>query len=127
MRIREAVMAAALMMLSSAQAQENSLALEKEGKLVEYNPMIFGQFIEHFDNQVYGGIFDPGNPLSDEDGVRADVIEAIKELKTPIVRWPGGCFVSTYHWLDGVGNNRQPVYDKTWQAEDPNTFGTGEY
>ena len=127
MRIREAVMAAALMMLSSAQAQENSLALEKEGKLVEYNPMIFGQFIEHFDNQVYGGIFDPGNPLSDEDGFRTDVIEAIKELKTPIVRWPGGCFVSTYHWLDGVGNNRQPVYDKTWQAEDPNTFGTDEY
>lgn len=126
-RIREAVMAAALMMLSSAQAQENSLALEKEGKLVEYNPMIFGQFIEHFDNQVYGGIFDPGNPLSDEDGFRTDVIEAIKELKTPIVRWPGGCFVSTYHWLDGVGNNRQPVYDKTWQAEDPNTFGTDEY
>ena len=127
MRIREAVMAAALMMLSSAQAQENSLALEKDGKLVEYNPMIFGQFIEHFDNQVYGGIFDPGNPLSDEDGFRTDVIEAIKELKTPIVRWPGGCFVSTYHWLDGVGNNRQPVYDKTWQAEDPNTFGTDEY
>ena len=89
--------------------------------------MIFGHFIEHFDTQIYGGIYDPESPLSDEDGFRTDVIEALKEIKTPIVRWPGGCFVSTYHWLDGVGKERQPVYDKTWQVEDPNTFGTDEY
>ena len=63
--------------------------------------MIFGHFIEHFDNQVYGGIFDPGNPLSDEDGFRTDVIQALKDIQVPIVRWPGGCFVSTFHWLDG--------------------------
>ena len=55
------------------------------------------------------------------------VIEALKQIKVPIVRWPGGCFVSTYHWVDGVGPERQPVYDKTWQVEDPNTFGTDEY
>ena len=106
---------------------QNKLCVTERAKPVAYNPMIFGQFIEHFDNQVYGGIFDPGNSLSDEDGFRTDVIEALKQIKTPIVRWPGGCFVSTYHWLDGVGPDRQPVYDKTWQAEDPNTFGTDEY
>ena len=105
----------------------NTIAAEKEAERVEYNPMLFGGFIEHFDTQIYGGIFDPGNPLSDEDGFRTDVIEALKEIKMPIVRWPGGCFVSTYHWLEGVGPDRQPVYDKTWQVEDPNTFGTDEY
>ena len=106
---------------------QNKVEVIPDAELITYNPMIFGQFIEHFDNQVYGGIFDPGHPLSDEDGFRTDVIQALKEIKTPIVRWPGGCFVSTYHWLDGVGADRQPVYDKTWQAEDPNTFGTDEY
>ena len=92
-----------------------------------YNRMIFGGFIEHFDTQIYGGIYDPESRFSDEDGFRVDVIEAIRDLKTPIVRWPGGCFVSTYHWMDGVGENRVPVYDKTWQVEDSNAFGTDEY
>lgn len=52
---------------------------------------------------IYGGIYDPGNPLSDENGFRKDVIEAMKELNVPVVRYPGGNFVATYHWLDGVG------------------------
>lgn len=106
---------------------QNSIQLNPEAKTIKYNPMLFGQFIEHFDNQIYGGIFDPGNPLSDEDGFRKDVIDAIRDIKTPIVRWPGGCFVSSYHWLDGIGPERIPVYDKTWHVEDPNTFGTDEY
>jgi alpha-N-arabinofuranosidase len=88
--------------------------------------MIFGQFIEHFHRQVYGGIFEPGSPLSDRDGFRTDVVEALRELKIPIVRWPGGCFVSSYHWLDGVGPDRQPAYDKAWGV-DPNTFGMVEF
>jgi alpha-L-arabinofuranosidase len=52
---------------------------------------------------IYGGIYDPGNPLSDEDGFRIDVIDALKELRVPVVRYPGGNFCATYHWLDGVG------------------------
>lgn len=116
-----------LWLLPLTMSAQNAVSVVKDAPAVTYNPMIFGQFIEHFDNQIYGGIFDPGNPLSDEDGFRTDVIEALRELKTPIVRWPGGCFVSTYHWLDGVGPDRQPVFDKTWSVEDPNTFGTDEY
>ncbi|HYQ57191.1 MAG TPA: alpha-L-arabinofuranosidase C-terminal domain-containing protein [Draconibacterium sp.] len=92
-----------------------------------YNPMIFGQFIEHFHRQIYGGIFEPGSMLSDEQGFRTDVIEALRDLKVPVVRWPGGCFVSSYHWLEGVGDDRSPVYDKAWHVEDPNTFGTDEF
>lgn len=107
--------------------QENKVAVLANQNRIEYNPMLFGQFIEHFDNQVYGGIYDPKSKLSDSDGFRTDVIEALKELKIPIVRWPGGCFVSSYHWLDGVGPERSPVYDKNWQVEDPNSFGTDEF
>lgn len=92
-----------------------------------YDRMIFGQFIEHFHRQIYGGIFEPTSKLSDDQGFRKDVIDALKEMKVPIVRWPGGCFVSSYHWLDGVGKNRIPTYDKAWHVEDPNTFGTDEY
>ena len=109
-----------------AQAQNASL-IKSGADRIEFSPMLFGQFIEHFDHQVYGGIFCPGNPLSDEDGFRTDVIEAMKELKVPIVRWPGGCFVSSYHWYYGVDPDRQPVFDKAWQVEDPNTFGTDEF
>jgi alpha-L-arabinofuranosidase len=92
-----------------------------------YNRMIFGQFLEHFHRQVYGGVFDPGSALSDGRGFRLDVIEALRMLHVPIVRWPGGCFVSAYHWKDGVGPQRRPAYDKAWRVEDPNTFGTDEF
>lgn len=56
---------------------------------------------------IYGGIYDPGNPLSDENGFRKDVIGAMQELKVPVVRYPGGNFVATYHWVDGVGPREQ--------------------
>ena len=92
-----------------------------------YSPMIFGGFIEHFHRQIYGGLFEPGSPLSDERGFRKDVIEALKELKLSVVRWPGGCFASGYHWKDGVGRTRTPVPDPVWGVTDPNTFGTDEF
>ena len=92
-----------------------------------YNPMIFGGFIEHFGKQVYGGVFDPGSPLSDKNGFRIDVINALNELKVPVIRWPGGCFVDGYHWINGVGDNRQPTDDIRWGVIEPNTFGTHEF
>ena len=95
--------------------------------LSKINPLIYGQFIEHFHRQIYGGVFDPGSPLADEDGMRQDVIEAMKKIKVPIIRWPGGCFVSAYHWYDGVGAKREPVFNKAWRVTEPNTFGTDEY
>ena len=66
--------------------------------VAEVSPMIYGQFIEHFHRQVYGGIFEPGSPRSDGDGFREEVLEALRALKVPVVRWPGGCFASAYHW-----------------------------
>jgi alpha-N-arabinofuranosidase len=92
-----------------------------------YSQMVFGGFIEHFDRQIYGGLFEPGSPLSDERGFRKDVIAAMKELKLSVVRWPGGCFASGYHWKDGVGKTRKPVADPVWGVTDNNTFGTDEF
>ena len=96
---------------------QNTARVRAGAERIVYNPMIFGGFLEHFDTQVYGGVYCPGSPLSDEDGFRKDVLEAVRELKVPIVRWPGGCFVSAYHWKDGVGPDRQSVWDKAWQVE----------
>ena len=79
-----------------------------------YDPMIFGGFIEHLGKQIYGGFFDPSSPLADKRGFRLDVIKAIKELKVPVIRWPGGCFVDSYHWQKGVGKARQPYNDDRW-------------
>ena len=89
--------------------------------------MIYGQFIEHFHRQIYGGVYDPGNPLSGEDGLRGDVMQALRDIHVPVLRWPGGCFVSAYHWKDAVGPERVPYYDKAWRVEEPCTFGTDEY
>lgn len=91
------------------------------------SPMIYGHFIEHFHRQIYDGIYDPGHPLSDEEGLRTDILEAMRKIKVPVLRWPGGCFVSSYHWKDAVGADRKPLFDKAWRVEEPNTFGTDEY
>jgi len=106
---------------------EAIVTIDTDAPSIPYSPMLFGGFIEHFHRQVYGGLFAPGSPLSDEDGFRKDVIAAMKELKLSVVRWPGGCFASGYHWRDGVGETRQPVADPVWGVTDPNTFGTDEF
>lgn len=91
------------------------------------DPMLYGHFLEHFDRQIYGGVYMPGHPLSDGDGFRRDVLDALRDIRTPVIRWPGGCFVSAYHWKDGVGPNRTPSFDKAWRVEESNAFGTDEF
>ncbi len=89
--------------------------------------MLYGHFLEHFHRQIYGGVYDPASRFADEDGFRADVIEALRRIKTPIIRWPGGCYVSAYDWRAGVGRERIPTYDKAWRVEESNAFGTDEF
>ena len=96
-------------------------------RIGQRSPLLYGHFIEHFHRQIYDGIYQPGHPLSDEDGFRTDILDAMRRIKVPIMRWPGGCFVSAYHWKDAVGPNRNPMFDKAWRVEDPNTFGTDEF
>ncbi len=103
------------------------VTIDTDAVSVPYSPMIFGGFLEHFGRQVYGGVFEPDSPLSDKDGFRQDVVAALKELKAPVVRWPGGCYVSGYHWEAGVGKDRKPTDDMAWGVIEPNTFGTDEF
>ena len=104
-----------------------SLTIRPGRVLARRDIMLYGHFIEHFHRQIYGGVYDPQNPLSDAEGFRADVIEAMRRIRVPILRWPGGCFVSSYHWQKAVGPARTPFFDKAWRVEDPNRFGTNEY
>ena len=86
------------------------LYIDPRRVLCNRDEKLYGQFLEHFDRQIYGGVFMPGHPMSDEDGFRQDVLDALRDIHTPIIRWPGGCFVSAYHWKNGVGPNRTPSY-----------------
>ena len=74
-----------------------------EYKVGKIDKRIYGSFIEHLGRAVYGGIFEPGHPEADENGFRRDVISLIKELDVPIVRYPGGNFVSGYNWVPFAG------------------------
>lgn len=90
---------------------------------------LYGSFLEHLGRAIYEGIYDPGSKLSDSNGFRTDVMKEIKNLGVPIIRYPGGNFVSGYHWLDGVGpkKDRPTVLDKAWNTIEPNQFGTNEF
>jgi alpha-N-arabinofuranosidase len=90
---------------------------------------LFGSFLEHLGRAIYEGIYEPGSKLSDSNGFRKDVMQEIKTLGVPIIRYPGGNFVSGYNWLDGVGpkENRPKVLDKAWNSMNTNQFGTNEY
>jgi len=103
------------------------IAIDTQAKAQAYSPMIYGGFLEHFGRQIYGGVFEPGSPLADKNGFRQDVMAALRELKVPIVRWPGGCYVSGYHWEAGVGPERQPTDDMAWGVIESNRFGTDEF
>jgi alpha-N-arabinofuranosidase len=90
---------------------------------------IFGGFLEHLGRAVYEGVYDPTNPLADEQDFRQDVLEALRALNMPIVRYPGGNFVSCYDWRDGVGpREARPVRpDYAWKSFESNQFGTDEF
>ena len=64
---------------------------------------LFGGFLEHLGRAIYGGVYDPGNPLTDARGLRRDVVEALRPMEMPVIRYPGGNFVSGYDWRDGIG------------------------
>ena len=90
---------------------------------------LFGSFLEHLGRAIYEGISDPGSKLSDSNGFRKDVMEEIRHLGVPIIRYPGGNFVSGYNWLDGVGpkQDRPRVLDRAWNSLNSNQFGTNEF
>ena len=103
--------------------------LDSSFKKAVVDKRIYGSFIEHLGRAVYNGIYEPNHPLSDENGFRNDVIDLVKQLDIPIIRYPGGNFVSNFFWEDSVGplEERKPRLDLAWRSLEPNTFGLGEF
>lgn len=109
--------------------RETKMTIDKAYKVSQVDPRIFGSFIEHLGRAVYGGIYQPGHPCADRDGFRQDVLELVRELHVPVVRYPGGNYVSNFFWEDSVGpvHERRPRLDLAWRSLEPNTFGLGEF
>ncbi|MBZ5545491.1 MAG: alpha-N-arabinofuranosidase [Acidobacteriia bacterium] len=105
------------------------LKLDPERQLGTIDPNLFGNFIEHLGRCIYGGVYDEGSQLADAEGFRQDVLEAARKLHVTQLRWPGGNFVSGYHWQDAVGPKdvRPARYDLAWFQRETNRFGTDEF
>ena len=93
---------------------------------------IYGHFAEHLGHCIYGGFYvgENNTKIPNQNGVRLDVVEALKKLKIPVLRWPGGCFADTYHWKDGVGpKDKRPSMLNVWwgNVKEDNSFGTNEF
>jgi len=105
------------------------LIINKDFKIGQIDKRLYGSFIEHLGRAVYGGIYEPTHPTADSEGFRQDVLDLVKELNVPIVRYPGGNFVSGYNWEDGVGPKelRPKKMDLAWSSIEPNYVGTNEF
>jgi len=103
--------------------------IDQKRTLADLDPNVFGSFLEHLGRAIYEGIYDPGSKLADSNGFRKDVTDEIRKIGVPMVRYPGGNFVSGYNWLDGVGpkQDRPVVLDKAWTSLNSNQFGTNEF
>ena len=108
---------------------EAHITLDRDFVIGRADPRLFGSFVEHLGRCVYGGIYEPEHPAADEKGFRTDVLDLVRELNVPVVRYPGGNFVSGYHWVDGVGpKDRRPRRaDLAWRSVETNQFGTNEF
>ncbi|MBX3071622.1 MAG: alpha-N-arabinofuranosidase [Thermomicrobiales bacterium] len=106
-----------------------TITIDPAFEIGQIDPRIYGSFIEHLGRAVYGGIYEPGHPDADEHGCRSDVLAIVRELDVPVVRYPGGNFVSGYNWEDGVGPvEERPIrLDLAWKTTETNAFGTNEF
>ncbi|MGA2852635.1 MAG: alpha-L-arabinofuranosidase C-terminal domain-containing protein [Verrucomicrobiota bacterium] len=105
------------------------IKIDLDRKIGTVDPNIYGAFVEPIRTVVYGAIYDPKSPLADENGLRKDFVQLIKDLHIPVVRWPGGNYVSGYNWEDGIGpkDQRPARLDLAWDQIDNNQMGTDEY
>ena len=95
----------------------------------DFDRRLLGSFLEHLGRAIYSGVYEPESRLADAKGFRTDVAREVKDLGVPILRYPGGNFVSGYNWLDGVGPKAQRpvVLDRAWNSLETNQFGTNEF
>jgi alpha-N-arabinofuranosidase len=120
---------AAASSLSAASSQPLQIDIDTRRTLPSLDRNLFGSFLEHLGRAIYEGVYEPNSKFADANGFRKDVLEEVRKLNVPIIRYPGGNFVSGYHWLDGVGpkQDRPKVLDKAWNSIESNQFGINEF
>lgn len=115
----------------SVKAQETSITIHTRQGSNKIYKELYGQFAEHLGSCIYGGLWvGPYSNIPNTNGYRNDVLQALKELKVPVLRWPGGCFADEYHWMDGIGprNKRPKMQNNNWGGTiEDNSFGTNEF
>ena len=95
----------------------NQIIVNAKAEKSTINRMIYGHFAEHLGRCIYEGIYvGEDSPIPNKNGMRTDVVEALKEMRIPLLRWPGGCFADEYHWMDGIGpkENRKKMINTHW-------------
>lgn len=105
------------------------MIVDKEFVVAKVDKRIYGSFVEHLGRAVYDGLYQPGHPNSDGEGFRTDVMELVKELNVPIIRYPGGNFVSNFFWEDSVGpvEKRPARLELAWRSLEQNQVGLNEF
>ena len=115
----------------SAQAQDVTGTIHANQGTQKIYKEIYGQFAEHLGSCIYGGLWvGPDSKIPNTQGYRNDVLQALKDLKVPVLRWPGGCFADEYHWMDGIGprEKRPKMQNNNWGGTiEDNSFGTHEF
>ena len=115
---------------SLAQAEDHiAVSVDATAPGAKIDRHIFGQFAEHLGSGIYEGIWvGKESAIPNTRGIRNDVVAALKAIKVPVVRWPGGCFADEYHWRRGIGPERKASMNANWGGViEPNTFGTDEF
>ncbi len=114
-----------------SQTTQNKITIDASEQEYKINKNIYGQFSEHLGHLIYGGIWvGPNSSIPNINGIRKDVVDALKEIKVPVLRWPGGCFADEYHWMDGIGDpkDRPQMINTNWGGvTEDNSFGTHEF
>ena len=125
----KAVVAAPFIARAQQSLGRARIKVDSERVISDIDPMIYGNFIEHLGRCIDGGVFEEGSPLSDSNGFRKDVLQAVKGLNVGILRWPGGNFSSNYNWMDGIGprDKRPPRLEMAWGTVESNRYGTHEF
>ncbi|MGA3286962.1 MAG: alpha-L-arabinofuranosidase C-terminal domain-containing protein [Bacteroidota bacterium] len=120
-----------LTLSTQAQIKTTSIVIDASNLRTKINKNIYGQFSEHLGNCIYGGIWvGEKSNIPNTNGIRNDVVEALRKIKIPVLRWPGGCFADEYHWKDGIGPReiRPAMINTNWGGvTEDNSFGTQEF
>ncbi len=130
--MKKLLIALAFLISGKITLSQNYIVLQADKSKDTISKYIYGHFSEHLGRCIYDGLYvgENNKKIPNKDGVRIDVINALKKLKVPVLRWPGGCFADTYHWRDGVGpKNKRPSMLNVWwgNVKEDNSFGTNEF